>query len=135
MSRFVKAAQARWRKEPTKDENELRRQGGIVKVLRGFQSLDLLKFAHIPNGGKRSKRAAAILKNQGVSPGFPDLIVTFRKTPIHLYLETKTPTGRLSREQIIWHEWLRECGHRCVVVQSVDDVLTELGPQFSSYVK
>ncbi|NBW15796.1 MAG: VRR-NUC domain-containing protein [Caulobacteraceae bacterium] len=125
-SRFVMAAKVRWRREPTADDNELRRQGGIAKTLRGFQSLGLLKFAAIPNGGKRSKKSASILKNQGVSPGFPDLVVTFPKTLTHLYLETKTPAGRLSRGQIEWHEWLKDCGHKCSVVQSVDDVLEEL---------
>jgi len=49
----------------------------------------------IPNGGKRGKREAMKLKAEGVTAGVPDLHIP----EWGLWLEMKTPKGRLSADQ------------------------------------
>lgn len=79
----------------------------------------------IPNGGRRGKVEAAILKAEGVSRGAPDWIcfkqanrewVTFAG----LALEFKSPTGkgRTSPEQQAWHAALDAEGWAVAVVTS-----------------
>ena len=84
----------------------------------------------IPNGGRRGKVEAAILKAEGVSAGAPDW-VCFRAPRNHpesgtlyhgLALEFKSPTGkgRLTESQRKWHAALDDEGWRVGVVTSAD---------------
>ena len=60
----------------------------------------------IPNGGGRTKRQAAELREEGVRPGVPDIFVSYPVGALKgLYLELKSLTGDPSREQ---REWLNE---------------------------
>ncbi len=54
--------------------------------------------------------------------GCPDYIclTTDART---IWLETKTATGKLSDEQIAWHERARAMGHRVVTVRSVAEAV------------
>lgn len=72
----------------------------------------------IPNGGYRSKAAAAKLKVEGVSAGIPDLFVpAFR-----LWIEMKrVKGGRLSPDQKDWIEYLQSNGYICFVCNGADD--------------
>ena len=53
----------------------------------------------------------------GADAGFPDICAVVRGTP--LYLETKTPEGKLSRTQVKLHDQLRLAGARVSTVRSV----------------
>ena len=72
----------------------------------------------IPNGGYRSKSAAAKLKVEGVSAGIPDLFIpAFR-----LWIEMKrVKGGRLSPDQKDWIEYLQSNGYICFVCNGADD--------------
>jgi hypothetical protein len=60
----------------------------------------LARVFHIPNGEKRDKRTAALLKTLGVRPGVPDLCLPLpRRGYCGLWIELKTATGRLSPAQ------------------------------------
>jgi hypothetical protein len=62
--------------------------------LRGAQ--DVFAF-HVPNGGKRNRLEAGILKGLGARAGVPDVIAIKGG---HAYgLELKAPAGRLSAAQ------------------------------------
>lgn len=71
---------------------------------RGYR-LDHRLLAHVPNGGKRSKIEASILKGMGVRAGHEDMVlaVPFRRDDVivvpGLYLEIKSEDGRLRPEQ------------------------------------
>lgn len=74
-----------------------------------------LMFA-IPNGGKRNKVTAAMLKAEGVKPGVPDICLPVTRTPCPgLYIEMKTGTGRLSSTQRSWLLALIAQGYRAEV--------------------
>ncbi len=67
----------------------------------------------VPNGGKRSKVEAGIMKAEGVRAGMTDLVLAWPtdRWP-GLYIEMKTADGRVSPEQKDWAERLTEAGYR-----------------------
>jgi hypothetical protein len=70
-------------------------------------------IAAIPNGGKRSARAGAELKKEGLRPGFPDLILPVAASGYHgLFIEMKKVGGKLSPEQRHWLKDLSAQGYK-----------------------
>lgn len=65
------------------------------------------------NGGKRSMMAGRKLKAMGMSKGFPDVEIPYRRGDYGgLYIEMKREEGgKLSPEQVEWLEFLRSQGH------------------------
>ena len=91
-------------------------------VLAGFEDLGLL--VHVPNGGGRSKREAAVLKNMGVKPGVSDLFLpvpTFRKHG--LWIEMKADHGAISDEQWKWIYAMRRQEYQAVVCRGWRDAV------------
>lgn len=82
----------------------------------------LKNLAAVPNGGARSKIVASKLKREGVSPGYPDLLLDFPAGGYHgLRIELKSMTGYASREQKGWIERLRANGYRAEVCRGADE--------------
>lgn len=81
---------------------------------------DAMLFA-IPNGGDRHPAVAVKLRNEGVTPGVPDLFLAALVTEGSwvwpgLFIELKRRRGgRLSMEQVNVHSKLRTAGY-CVAV-------------------
>jgi hypothetical protein len=74
--------------------------------------------AAIPNGGKRSQSEAMRLKVEGVSAGFPDLVIP----SLFLYIEMKrTKGGAVSKEQKDWIAYLTKNGYKAVVCRGCDE--------------
>ena len=73
----------------------------------------------IPNGGSRGRRQGAALKAEGVLAGIPDLHIPL----LALFIEMKTPIGKVSPVQKEMHERLRKDGQTVEVCRSVDDVM------------
>lgn len=66
----------------------------------------------IPNGGGRSPREGAKLRDEGVSPGVPDLFVP----EWCLWVEMKRASGGVvSAVQADWHRYLKSIGHAVMV--------------------
>lgn len=92
-------------------------------VLRGL-------LFHIPNGGQRSAREANKFKAMGVIAGIPDLFLSIpsrNKNGLNtglyygLYIEMKTPTGVLSKEQKEIHIKLIAQGYHVTVCRSLEE--------------
>ena len=92
----------------------------------------------IPNGGRRGKVEASILKAEGVTAGAPDW-VCFERSPMHpadegfffytgLALEFKVDRrpSRITAEQGWWHERLRDSGWHVAVVTTAEEAWSEL---------
>lgn len=108
-----------------KSEHEIQRNS-VAKVRRMLKRKGYsprLLFA-IPNGGTRSMREASRFKMEGVVAGIPD---TFLSIPSGgwggLYMEFKTPTGRLSKSQQEVMSELFDQGYIVVVVRSEEDCI------------
>jgi hypothetical protein len=83
----------------------------VVQLLQIYANRGLLAFCHVPNGGRRTRAEAGVLKAMGTTPGG------------HFAIELKA--GRravLSDAQVVWHSTLESLGHRVYLCRSVDDV-------------
>lgn len=88
-------------KAPLEDQEQL----ALVNWLR----MKGIRFHHSPNGGHRHKATAGRLKAQGVSAGFPDLIIFPNRGQSVLFIELKrVKGGRVSDEQRDWIDYLNE---------------------------
>lgn len=96
-------------------------QRSVVDLLQVYQNRGLLAFAHMPNGGRRSKAEAGAFKAMGVRAGVPDLLVWTQGSG-HFAIELKAKAGKLSPAQAAWHDTVSCLGHRVYVCRSVDDV-------------
>lgn len=79
---------------------------------------------HVPNGGKRSKIEAAILKQMGVTAGIPDFILFWDRRGYAL--ELKTAEGELDIEQRGMHAALQIAGIPVEVVRTFEEIIKRL---------
>ena len=83
---------------------------------------------HVPNGGKRGKVEAAILKGMGVRAGVSDLHipVPVLHRPLRgdealgLWIELKAGKGRLSQAQADWIRYMHTLGYDAHVIDNLD---------------
>lgn len=71
----------------------------------------------IPNGGARHPAVAAKLKAEGVRKGVLDLFIPEWR----VWIEMKTETGRMSKEQKDWKQYLESCGYHCFVCHGFEE--------------
>lgn len=79
---------------------------------------------HIPNGGGRSKREAALLKAQGVKSGVSDYFLA-QPTMWHygLWIELKASDGRCTDDQVEWLEKMMRKGYAACAAWGADAAL------------
>lgn len=71
---------------------------------------------HVPNGGKRDRREAAKLKQQGVRAGVPDLCLPVARSGYHgLYIEMKVEKNKPTALQLEWLAALKQQGYAVAV--------------------
>lgn len=78
-------------------------------------------FAHIPNGGWRSKAEAGIFKALGVRSGAPDLLFVHEGRAF--FMELKAGDGKLSMNQVACRAELRAAGAQVETVRNLDEAL------------
>jgi len=94
-------------------------QRSIVQYLRTVIPHSVVMA--IPNGSQRTKTGRPANAVPGFLPGAPDLVVALPRGGV-LWVEVKSPVGRVSENQLLVHGLLTAAGHNCVVVRSVDDM-------------
>jgi hypothetical protein len=78
----------------------------------------------VPNGGRRGKVEAAIMKGEGVLPGVADLYLAHPSKGCHgLFIEMKTEKGRQSNSQLLFEEKITERGYHYAVCRSLDEFM------------
>ena len=77
---------------------------------------------HVPNGGKRSKVEAAILKAMGVKAGVPDVFVIAPGNTV-VAIEMKAEKGSARKDQDRRMEDLRACGIPTAVCRTLAEVI------------
>jgi hypothetical protein len=84
------------------------------------------RVAAVPNGQKRTRWQQQQAKREGMSKGFPDLILTGSKFPtsdrsdlfpVVAFVELKAKAA-MTPEQKDWLLFLMDCGHNCGVFRS-----------------
>lgn len=82
-----------------------------------FAEIDLLAnqdprwrfIFHVPNGGERDPRTAAILKSHGVRAGVPDILWLLPACGYYgLAMELKVGKNKVSPAQSDWLQWLSD---------------------------
>ena len=107
-----------------RNNEEHRIQCAIVKWARDMSRThpELGLLYAIPNGGNRDAVTGAIMKREGVLAGIPDLCLPVQTIfSGAIYLEVKTPRGRVSNAQESIHRNLRKQGNEVFVVRSAQD--------------
>lgn len=107
------------RTDPNRPQrSEAEEQAAVIQ----YCDLRHIPVFHIPNGGSRNKAEAARFKAQGVRPGVPDLFVPVPKGGYAgLFIEMKTPQGRVSEAQKRWLSRLKQNGYCTRVCRSFDE--------------
>lgn len=94
-------------------------------VRRAYPCLKLMY--HVPNERKCTPQQGRMMKLLGVKSGVPDLCLPVSSGGYHsLYIEMKTPKGRVSAEQEWWAAELRAQGHKVCVCRSLDEAVRAL---------
>lgn len=87
--------------------SEAREQVALARSLDAAK----LRWCHVPNGGKRDRRTAELMKASGAKSGVPDVLVfdppPSLPTARGVALELKVKGGALETEQ---REWLTALG-------------------------
>ncbi|HEX6925443.1 MAG TPA: VRR-NUC domain-containing protein [Longimicrobiaceae bacterium] len=124
-----RAPSAKARRMLDRQYKEHDEQAAVIRwaMLRSLAIPELALLHAIPNGGHRSRVAAARLKAEGVKAGVPDLALPVPRGPYHgLYIEMKTRYGRPSVEQNWWLNRLCEQGYRAVVCRGFEEARAEI---------
>ncbi len=108
---------------------ELSEQIEVVRCLRAAGVL----FAAVPNGGRRDRREAALLKKSGVRAGVPDLLIfdsppmrpQKRGVALEMKREGASPSA-VSPAQREWLDALSERGWVGMVGRGAADALKQL---------
>ena len=96
----------------------------LTKMVNQYFQLALrpdAAWTHFPAGELRTARTGALLKAMGTKPGWPDFQIIFDAQAF--FIELKTGKGRVSENQKIAHEKLREAGAEVEVCRNFDDVV------------
>jgi hypothetical protein len=108
-------------------------QRAVVQYLDALERTGKIRYmanyVNIPRGGQWAAKQGANNKRLGVRPGFPDLtlyIPGYGPMPHGncqtVYIELKSKTGTLSKEQKDWRDWLIQAGFECFLCRSLDEV-------------
>ena len=109
----------------TARQREAELQRACVRWFR-LQYPQYLLF-HVPNGGRRNAREAALLKLEGVVAGIPDLFLAVGRHGFHgLFIEMKAGKNTTTPAQKEMMERLYRAGYLCAVCRSFEEFRDEV---------
>lgn len=79
----------------------------------------------VGNGGKRHPKVAKAMKDEGVTPGVPDIFAIHRKQTYFLEMK-KAKGGRVSKEQKLMMARLVGAGAICAVASGLEQAIAQL---------
>jgi len=116
---FQPAPRRRMRNDESRAQQALIQWWGLTH--RQFKVPEHLLFA-VPNGGLRDIRIGRLLKKEGARAGVPDLMLAVpnQRGKHGLFIEMKTAIGRVSPEQTVMLNQLRDFGYEVHVCRSTE---------------
>jgi hypothetical protein len=102
-------------------ETRLQRDIRKLLALRGFRSVHVANGAVLRGGPDERARQMASLKRDGLTPGFPDLLVYGKGGRIG-HIEIKCEGNYQTASQVECERWLTEFGQNIAVCRSLQDV-------------
>lgn len=113
-------------------ESEIQSSAFEEIALRRLTDARYKLIAAVPNGGYAlTIQQARRLKREGLSPGYPDILIDY---PAHGYaglrIETKAPGGRVSPEQREWRENLLRAKYAHAFCYSASDIINLITSYF-----
>lgn len=98
-----------------------------------FPQMARLLFS-VPNGGKRSRVEAAIMKAEGTVGGVADLILLVPRGKYHsLCIEMKQGKGSQTANQKEWQKAAEAVGNKYIVVKSFEGFMDEIKAYLQGY--
>ncbi len=111
------------------NHKESKLQQNCVKWFR-YQYPDLVLFA-IPNGGRRGKIEASIMKGEGVLAGVADLFLMCRNETFNgLFIEMKVGKGKQSDSQIDFENKALKHGYQYSIARDVESFIDAVESYF-----
>ena len=104
-------------------ESEAQAQAAVFDWARWEQSQTpaLKAMYHAANEGKRSVRAGADLKRQGMKPGVSDICLPYAAGGYNnLYVELKVGSNKATEEQLIFIDTINRIGGRAIIAYGSD---------------
>ncbi len=100
-------------------------------ALESYRLPELQLLFAIPNGGHRDRLRGGQLKAEGVKAGVPDIMLPVARSQWHgLWIEMKSPSGRLSDYQAAWIKELQKQHYQVSIcyswIEARDTILTYL---------
>lgn len=129
--RFIRRVDCEWVgvKEYGKSDKYLASEMKLQKATMDYLKLVKLNAIHVPNEGKRSRKQGRRLKNEGMRPGFPDVLIfksinyqCERIRYVGCAIELKVDGGRVDDLQVEELQKLYYEGWKCGVCWSLDGV-------------
>lgn len=115
------------------NHEESRIQIQCVKYFRYLHPDKASLLFSVPNGGRRDKITASIMKAEGVVAGVSDLILMVARGGYHgLCIEMKDEKGRQATSQKEWQKQVEGQGYKYVLCRSVDGFLNEVETYLSN---
>ena len=115
-----------------KKESEHQTQVALIQwwdaQAQAWGHCDRCLFA-VPNGGMRNKITAAMLKQEGVRAGVPDLMLaipTDRYCGLFIEMKRADRTSRPTKEQRTYRKLLQLYGYQSVVCYGFDEAVAEI---------
>lgn len=109
-----------------KPESAIQRDVRRYLALRGIESVSVPNGSHLAGDKQARIRQMAAMKADGLRVGFPDLMLFAPFVASVAFIEIKTQTGTVSKEQRECMAWLNSLGHRVAVVRSIGDMADAL---------
>jgi len=91
----------------------------------------------IPNGGRRGKVEAAIMKGEGVLSGVADLFLAYPKKLVSgvilhgLFIEIKTEEGKQSKEQKWFQDEIMKSDYCYKICRSIEEFMNTINAYLS----
>ena len=82
-------------------------------------------YTHLPFGEHRTEMTGARLKRMGTKRGWPDFVFVGQGREL-IFLELKNRINKLTNEQVMVAQHLKECGFTFLLANSYESAVTQL---------